>query len=157
MNWDNVRRAPNTMLFDVWRVSRLVHGLLDDAIADSGLTAEEFALFSILSSSESVTPSKLAEWLAVAPTTVSTYIKRLKEKGQVEYTVNPADRRSTLLRLTPDGERAYRAARELFIPVLREVLNGLTLPEEDVRRSLHDIENAVLSTRPRGECKSFQS
>lgn len=91
------------MLFDVWLVSRAATGLLDDALGPSGLSAEEFAIYSVLSSADVMTPSDLARWMAAPPTSVSSYVKRLGARGHLRHERNPDDGRSLVLRLTPRG------------------------------------------------------
>ena len=127
--WDRpagVRDDGTTLLLDVWLVSRATHGLLDEALAPAGLTADEFAVYSMLRGSEDgSTPSELAGWMAAPPTTVSSYVKRFEARGHVERVPNPDDRRSYRLRLTDEGRAAHLAAAQRFAPVLEQVLTAL--------------------------------
>ncbi len=109
------------VLFDVWLVSRATTALVDDAVRSSGLDADEFAIYSVLASTEGMTPSELATWMAAPATTVSSYVKRFERRGHVRRVPNPEDRRSYRVQLSADGRRTHRAAGDLFQPVLREV------------------------------------
>lgn len=109
------------ILFDVWLVSRAVNALIDDAIRTAGLDADEFAIYSVLASSDVVTPTELAHWMSAPTTTVSSYVKRFEQRGHVERVANPDDGRSRLIRLTAAGRRVHRRAGELFTPVLSDV------------------------------------
>jgi DNA-binding MarR family transcriptional regulator len=131
------------VLFDVWLVSRGVHGLLDAALAPSGLTADEFGIYSVLTKSESMTPSELGRWMSAPLTTVSSYVKRLEGRGHVRRERNPLDGRSYVLRLTPEGRAAHRAAGACFLPVLDDVVDALGRAEPGVRRAFGTLRDAV--------------
>lgn len=109
------------VLFDVWLVSRAVTALIDDAVSESGLDADEFAVYSLLASSDELTPSDLVHWMAAPTTTVSSYVKRFEKRGHVRRVKNPDDGRSYRLQLTAAGRRAHKQAGELFLPVLDRV------------------------------------
>jgi len=100
---DRVPAEGTNVLFDVWLVSRATTGLLDAALAPTGLSADEFGIYSVLTSSDGMTPSELARWMSAPSTTVSSYVKRLEGRGHLRRDRNPADGRSYVLRLTPQG------------------------------------------------------
>lgn len=135
------------VLFDVWLVARAVTGVLDAALAPSGLTADEFGVYSVLTSAPSMTPSELARWMSAPPTTVSSYVKRLEGRGHVVREPNPQDRRSYVLRLTDDGRAAHARAGACFLPVVERVQDALGTREGTVRRSLATLGRAVESAR----------
>jgi DNA-binding MarR family transcriptional regulator len=135
----NSVKAPEqgtNVLFDVWRVSRATSGALDRALAPTGLSADEFGLYSVLSSAPSMTPGEVARWMAAPPTTVSSYVKRLESRGHLERSRNPADGRSYVLRLTAEGRAAHQAAGNAFLPVLAQVEAELGQHEPAVRDAL---------------------
>lgn len=144
---DTVSAAGTNVLFDLWLVSRAVTGLLDAALAPTGLTADEFGVYSVLTSTDSMTPSELAVWVSAPATTVSSYVKRLEQRGHLERQRNPADGRSFVLRLTPSGRTAHRAAGKAFLPVLQAVLGTLGDDEPSVRRGLTRLRVAVEDIR----------
>jgi DNA-binding MarR family transcriptional regulator len=135
--------------FMVWLTSRATANLLDDALAPSGLDSDELAIYSVLTAAQAITPTELARWMAAPPTTVSSYVKRFEARGHVEREPNPADRRSYLIKLTPEGRRAHRAAVTLFSPLRTRVAAGLGGRGAQVRDALvtlrtvlDDIRNA---------------
>lgn len=134
------------VLFDVWLLSRATTGVLDEALAGTGLTADEFGVYSVLTTPEPLTPSELARWMAAPPTTVSSYLKRFESRGHVVRERNPDDGRSFTVRLTPAGRRAHRAATEAFLPVLTSVLEALGTREPAVRRALDTLRRALPPT-----------
>jgi DNA-binding MarR family transcriptional regulator len=140
---DAVAEEGTNVLFDVWLVSRLTTGLLDDALAPSGLTADEFGIYSVLTSSDAMTPSDLARWMSAPLTTVSSYVKRLEGRGHLVRERNPTDGRSFVLRLTSDGRAAHAAAGARFLPVLDGVVTALGRKEPTVRRALGTLRQSL--------------
>lgn len=136
----------SNVLFDVWLVSRAVNALIDDALRPAGLDADEFAIYSVLASSDLVTPTELAHWMSAPATTVSSYVKRFEKRGHVERVVNPDDGRSRRIRLTTEGRRAHRRAGELFLPILDDVeeqIGSRTTATHQQLQGLHHIVDAL--------------
>jgi DNA-binding MarR family transcriptional regulator len=131
------------VLFDVWLASRATTGLLDAALADVGLTADEFGIYSVLTSAETMTPSELARWMSAPATTVSSYLKRLEARGHLSRERHPDDGRSFVVRLTPAGREVHGAAVAAFVPVLDRVVAALGPQEPAVRRALAALRDAT--------------
>jgi DNA-binding MarR family transcriptional regulator len=146
---DSVAARGTNVLFDMWLASRATTGLLDAVLAASGLTADEFGVYSVLSSAESMTPSELARWVSAPATTVSSYIKRIEQRGHLQRSRNPADGRSYVVALTPAGRRAHSAAGKAFLPVLDRVVEALGRREQSVRRALTALRTCVDDVRTR--------
>lgn len=140
-------RGPSNVLFDAWLVSRSVHQLIDTAIGESGLDADEFAVYSVLAPGDGLTPSELAHWMAAASTTVSSYVKRFERRGHITRTPNPEDGRSYRLQLTAAGRDAYRHAGELFAPVLTQTEQTLGTQAETVHAHLLALLHAIDTIR----------
>jgi DNA-binding MarR family transcriptional regulator len=140
---DAIPPEGTNVLFDVWLVSRAVTGAVDVALAPTGLTADEFGTYSVLTSADALTPSDLARWMSAPPTTVSSVVKRLEARGHVARTRNPDDGRSALISLTAAGRRAHAAAVAEFLPVLDSVVDALGARERSVRSALTSLRRAV--------------
>jgi DNA-binding MarR family transcriptional regulator len=136
-----------TLLFEVWLVSRATVDLLDRVLEPAGLDADEFAVYSVLTGAEAMTPTDLARWMAAPPTTVSSYVKRFEARGHVRREKNPDDGRSYLIRLTPAGRRVHQQAAARFGPALNAVRGALDHPEDDVRAALLDLRRALDQVR----------
>ena len=145
-----VREDGGTVLLDVWLVFRSTTELLDRTLVPSGLNADEFAVYSVLSVQGGLTPSELAGWMAAPPTTVSSYVKRFESRGHVTRVPNPEDRRSYRIVLTDEGRRVHRDAAARFVPVLGEVVGALDRPEPDVAAALASLRAALDAARGAG-------
>lgn len=142
-----VRDEDVDALFMVWLVSRSTEELLDSVLAPAGLTADEFAIYSVLTSAPSLTPTELSRWMAAPATTVSSYLKRFEARGHVVRIPNPDDRRSYLIRLTPAGKRAHQKASKLFVPVREHVASALADQDAAVRDALLRLREIVDNVR----------
>ena len=140
------RESAENVLFKTWLVSRSATALVDRAVADTGLTADEFAIYSVLRAAP-VTPTELATWMAAPPTTISSSIKRLESRGHVQREANTDDRRSYRLGLTPAGRRAHQRAQEAYLPVLERVEAALGRSEVSVMRNLDALRAALEDVR----------
>jgi DNA-binding MarR family transcriptional regulator len=132
----------SNVLFDVWLTSRATTALLDEALAGSGLTADEFAVYSVLQGGP-CTPTELATWMSAPLTTVSSYVKRFEQRGHVRRVANPDDGRSYRLQLTRKGSRAWERAGAAFLPALAAVRRGLGRDESSVAAALAMLQSAL--------------
>ena len=70
------------------------------------------------------TVTELSELLGLELSTVSRRVKALEELGLVERRTHPTDRRTSLLRLTDDGQGLFAALSVGWREMLAEVLAG---------------------------------
>jgi DNA-binding MarR family transcriptional regulator len=133
-----------SILFDLWLVNHLLTDAIDEALTGaSGLTGEEFGFYSLLRRFGPVPASQVSRWTAIRPTTLSTVVRRLQERGHVEQRPNPADGRSRLLALTPSGEKAHAVAAEAFFGATRALAAALGPEELRQRASLQRLDAAL--------------
>jgi DNA-binding MarR family transcriptional regulator len=102
------------------RLGRTVHRALED----SQLNPAGYRLLAYLSEGASAA-SVLADKLAVRRPTVTTTIDWLEERGFVERTPDPVDRRRVAVAMTASGEAALRDADAFVARRLSEVLGYL--------------------------------
>lgn len=131
------------VLFDTWLVSRAVHSLIDDVVKPTGLDADEFAIYSVLSRGEGMTPSELSRWMSAPATTVSSYVKRFEKRGHVDRVPSIEDRRSYRLSLTNEGRAAHLRAGELFQPTLAQVDEALGQQGPNVHLQLLELRRII--------------
>jgi DNA-binding MarR family transcriptional regulator len=138
-----VRDEDVDVTFMLWLTHRATTDLVDAALAPAELDGDEFAIYSVLTAAQGITPTELARWMAAPPTTVSSYVKRFEARGHVERVPNSADRRSYRIKLTPAGQRAYRAAAALFLPLRTRVADSLGAREDGVREALLTLRTVL--------------
>jgi DNA-binding MarR family transcriptional regulator len=136
-----------SVLFDLFTANQRVRALLADAMADSPLRPDEYAVYSALVDYGPLPPKGLATVLGMPPTTMSHYVASMRERGHVTSERNAADRRSFLLALTPDGRKVHGVAARAFAQGNDRRLRALSVPAADVRRALQDLEAAAAAAR----------
>lgn len=132
-----------SILYDVHRVARLVHELVEDSLKSQPLNGTEFALYSLLLVTGPARVSEVAEGIAAPLATASKLLDRLEERGHVERTENPADGRSTLVKLTEAGLAAHRAAGRDFGKALRRLHTALGSSLDNVGWALDRLDRAL--------------
>ena len=98
------------------------------AAAQAGLTSQRYDLLLMLRSAGELRVTDLCELLRLKQSTVTELVTRCVEAGLIERLVSSTDKRVSLLRLTPEGERrlllaftALRDDRDTLAAVFREV------------------------------------
>jgi DNA-binding MarR family transcriptional regulator len=107
-----------SLLFDVWLVTGLTSGLLDEVLGETELNGDDFGMYSLLRRFGPATPTQLHRWTGLRPTTVSAHLKRLENRGHVTRLANPADGRSHRVGLTAEGVEAHDRATEPFLAAM---------------------------------------
>jgi DNA-binding MarR family transcriptional regulator len=119
---------------------RLKHGYAA-GFAPLGLSpGQARALGAIARAGEPLRMVQLADALRIAPRSVTTVIDSLEEAGFVRRDTDPANRRSTLLSLTPDGQKTVARVGEIRREVAANTFGVLTQAQRD---QLADLLRAV--------------
>jgi len=143
------RRYPNVLL-QSFITGQLASELLRRELDAAGMTPNQFGVQSVIGAFGPLTPTELAARLGMAQPTVSAWIKRLTEEGQIERRPHPTDGRSYLLEVTDAGRTALQAAFPHFGAALAKVEAALG-DELDVAweggRRFEEALRAALATR----------
>jgi DNA-binding MarR family transcriptional regulator len=94
----------------VQRAARALARRFDEALRPHGLTHGQFSLMMSLVRGDGRSIGRISAPLAMDRTTVTAMLKPLARRGLVRIAVDPEDRRSRLVHLTPAGRRALGAA-----------------------------------------------
>jgi DNA-binding MarR family transcriptional regulator len=132
-----------SLLFDLFAANQQVRTLLGHALAGSGLTADEYAVYSILFDEGPHAPSELARRAGMPATTMSHYVRSMLDQGHVERAPSSSDRRSYRLVLTPAGLVAHGQASEAFAEAHRRFIGALTVDEDEAGTVLRAIGRAA--------------
>lgn len=135
-----MRRGPFLLHF---ANSQLLTALLTKALAPAPLTADEFAVYSLLRITGATTPSRLAGDLGMRASTMSHYLRRMAERGHLDRTPHPHDGRSSLVALTDAGVAATEACFPGFSAAINAFLRHLAMPEDDLLDALTVMNGAL--------------
>ena len=92
------------------RAARAVGRRFDAALRPLGLTNGQFSLLMSLNRREAPTMGSVSSLLAIDRTTLTANVKPLERRGLLKVAVDPADRRSRRLAITPAGRKLLAAA-----------------------------------------------
>ena len=126
--------------FGAWRGMLRVHSTvfreLDRRLQDEhgfGIDAYGVMITLVTAPSRQLPIGALGEQRNLSPSGISRSVDRLTKAGLVTRTTNPADGRSLLVSLTPDGLNRLREAQVTHHQVVRDRLLS-RLDERDLRR-----------------------
>ncbi len=140
-----------TVLFDVWMLSHITAGLLDEALAGSGFGGDDFGLYSLLLGWAPATPSDVARWSGMRANTVSVALKRIEGRGHLDRHRNPEDGRSSIVALNERGRAAHANASQRFLETAEAVDSRLsdTGSLRSALQSLDTVLRQVANAGPR--------
>jgi DNA-binding MarR family transcriptional regulator len=120
------------LIADWQRATHRLLAALDYALADLGLSPAEVNALACIDAETTV--RELVAATGQRPSTLTGVLDRLERRGLIERAANPADRRSVLVRLTPDGRRHAAQVGEAYAELERR------LPAAELRRALAALE-----------------
>jgi DNA-binding MarR family transcriptional regulator len=115
----------------VQRAARALARRFDEALRPLGLTNGQFSLLMSLNRPEPAGMGSLASLLAMDRTTLTAALKPLERRGFVVVLVDPSDKRSRLVKLTPAGRMLLARA----VPIWRRTHEAI---EECLPHGDHD-------------------
>ncbi|UOZ05489.1 MarR family winged helix-turn-helix transcriptional regulator [Amycolatopsis sp. WQ 127309] len=123
--------ALDTLFTDLVRVeTRLYNAVTDRVKAEAGVAGGYFELLRHVRDHPDARVADLAAAFAIGVGTTSKIVDRLEKQGWLERRPNPANRRSSLLALTPAGESAVSRAEPVWRAAIQEILGGAVAADE---------------------------
>ncbi|MFI5782298.1 MarR family winged helix-turn-helix transcriptional regulator [Nocardia sp. NPDC051570] len=153
--------TPMQVVAQIKRIAALLDLAVESLYATADLTSAEVGLLVPLRYAEgTLTAIRLAEHLNMTRAGVSKTLTKLERRGLLSRHPNPADRRSALLRLTPEGirliddvfPRELHAHGELFTGLGRNrthVLDALELLARSMESGLEPGQTTLESPSTR--------
>ena len=138
-----------TLLLDLFATHHRSGQLVELAVHNTGVSADEFALLSFLGRSGPATPTVVARELGLYLTTALFRLAKLEEKGLVKRSANPDDRRSFIVALTPRGESRWNEGGVRLRAMLARIerrLGDAAAVQGSIRRLSEAIEAEVAAT-----------
>jgi DNA-binding MarR family transcriptional regulator len=141
-----------TILLDLFLTNQRRKQMIEAALAESELPAEDYPLYVLVGAEGPWTPTGLAKRLEMPLSTMLFRLGRLEKRGHAERVPNPDDGRSYLIRLTDEGDRLLAEARPAFRDYAEAVEGRLgSDPIAALRAGLEELRNAIsaeLDSRP---------
>jgi len=114
-------------------VVRISAARIHEQLSEFGITLAEFDVLATLRRSGAkaeLTPSHIAEVGMVKPSGLSHRLGRLERAGLISRSVDPDDRRSALIRITPAGRRIADRGIEIIADAHNQMISGLSATEQ---------------------------
>jgi DNA-binding MarR family transcriptional regulator len=121
----------DTVFTDLVRVETRVYNAVAERVkAEAGVGAGYFELLRYVRDHPDARVADLASAFAIGVGTTSKIVDRMEKEGWVERRPNPANRRSSLLTLTPAGESAVSRVEPAWRAAIREILGRAVTCDE---------------------------
>jgi len=121
-----------SLLYQLYLASQASRGFMKVALSGSGMSGEDYALYSYLRANGPRTQSQAAGDLGIPVTSLATTLAPLIDHGQIERRPHPRDGRARLLSLTEAGEATLQRAIPLFSAAYRHLLDRLAQTDADL-------------------------
>jgi DNA-binding MarR family transcriptional regulator len=130
------------------RLASLFERTYSDTFARFGLNEGDYSVLAPLrraGAPHELTPTELAKHRMITSGGMTAALDRLERKGLVKRAPNPADRRGSLVRLTPEGKDVVDRAMTTHAQTEHQLLAGLDKRERAqlhtlLRKLLHAVE-----------------
>lgn len=123
----------------VQRAARALARYFDDVLRPLELTNGQFSLLMSLNRPEPPNINSVSSLLAMDRTTLTAALKPLERRGLVKVTIDPHDKRSRRLALTPAGRSLLAAAVPLWKRAHAAVEQGLPSSPDGLRANLRAL------------------
>jgi MarR family transcriptional regulator, organic hydroperoxide resistance regulator len=128
---------------------RLTHGLVAEAMKESGLRPPQIVFLGLLHHIGSLNMSSISHLTNVTLSVATRFIERLEKKGMVERVQDEKDRRVVLVRLTPEGSKLAENILKSYNERLKQALRGIDPKDIEVfLRVLGQINENLASELP---------
>ena len=131
---------PGSVILALHRATHATLHALTAALADLDLPAADIDVLAILADGTGRTVGALATATATRPSTLTSLLDRLTGRGYIVRQLDPADRRSFLISLTPAGRAVAEHAAAAIADLERQALVAVTPAQ---RAGFHALIDAL--------------
>lgn len=134
---DARRASLDTVFSDLVRVETRLYNAIEQRVkTEAGVGAGHFELLRYVRDHSEARVADLASAFAIGVGTTSKIVDRMENQGWLERRPNPANRRSSLLALTPAGEAVVSRAEPAWHSAIQDLLAGAITADGLVALSL---------------------
>jgi len=103
-----------------------------------GISIPEWRVMAVLAMTPGLSAAQVAERTAMDKVAVSRAVSALLEKGRIERSISPGDRRRSVLRLSAEGARIYREVVPLALRHEQTLLDVLDTADREALERILD-------------------
>ena len=131
--------------FLIHDISKLLNRHYDQRIRIHGISRTQWTLLTYLSRQEGISQTKLAEYMSLAPMTLTRQIDQLEEMKLLERRNDPNDRRTNLIFLSAKSQELMEEMHKAAVEIKEKSLSGLDENQKKtVKDTLIQIRNNLL-------------
>jgi DNA-binding MarR family transcriptional regulator len=100
----------NRFFFRLYQCANMLHKTGSRAVADEGLTTQQWAILGALSRTEAgrgMSVGDLARYLMVSRQNLAGVLSRMERDGHIQYAADPTDGRARLIVMTKPGRKLW--------------------------------------------------
>lgn len=114
--------------FLIHDVSRIRKKVVDQAVADYGITRSQFWVLVNIAryGREGIAQTELARLMSVGKVSLGGVIDRMEANGVLERLPDPVDRRAKKVFMTPKGEDLLHELQDITEGLNRQIMKGIT-------------------------------
>ena len=128
---------PGSVLIDLVRVETRLYNAVNARLKDAGgLALPQLEVLSVIRDVPGCRVLDISRTISITVGAASKGVDRLQDQGWCRRSVDPADRRSSVLSLTAEGRTAVERATPVFEAATRDALGAL-LSGPDLDRLAH--------------------
>lgn len=129
---DDLRHGFGFLMHDT---TRLMNRYYDRRVRTFGITRTQWTLLTYLFRYEGVSQTKLAEYMDLAPMTLTRQIDKLEEDGLLDRRQDARDRRTNLIYLTEKSQPLMNHMHEIAVEAKEAALKNFTAEEREALRA----------------------
>lgn len=128
---DDLRHGFAFLMHDT---TRLMNRYYDRRVRNFGITRTQWTLLTYLSRYEGVSQTRLAEYMDLAPMTLTRQIDKLEQDGLLDRRQDSNDRRTNLIFLTEKSQPLMQHMHEIAVEAKEAALKGFDDKDRDMFR-----------------------
>lgn len=128
---DDLRHGFGFLMHDA---TRLMNRYYDRRVRAHGITRTQWTLLTYLSRYEGVSQTRLAEYMDLAPMTLTRQIDKLEQDGLLDRRQDPQDRRTNLIYLTEKSQPLMNHMHDIAVEAKEAALKNFSEKERELLR-----------------------
>lgn len=124
---NNIRQGFAFLMHDI---SRLLNRHYDQKIRIHGISRTQLTLLTYLSHQQGVSQTKLAEYMSLAPMTLTRQIDQLEEMRLLTRRQDPNDRRTNLVYLSLKSQELIKEMHQEAVKIKNRAFEGISEEEQ---------------------------
>lgn len=144
-----IDRPDISLLFDFFVAGQRIRRILSDGMAEAGMRADEYAVYSLLFELGPMTATEMCRSLGMPLSTVLDYLKAMDSAGHLDRGPHPSDGRAVQVGLTAAGIAAQKRANQAWEVVRKAIEGSIQMPIDDVRVALRALDDAAANALAR--------